>query len=115
MRNYNPGDLLTPGEVAAINRVDPKTVTRWAASGKMPSIRTPGGHRRFYWAAVAAALMGDDPWEALTIHGLPTPARPGNPTPNPTADPAPADPNPTAVRPTGIDPDIRYYLSNPTR
>ena len=39
--------LLTPGEVAALFRVDPKTVTRWAASGRITSIRTPGGHRRF--------------------------------------------------------------------
>lgn len=28
-------------------RVDPKTVTRWATAGRISSIRTPGGHRRF--------------------------------------------------------------------
>lgn len=39
--------LLTPAEVAALFRVDPKTVTRWAAAGRIPSVRTPGGHRRF--------------------------------------------------------------------
>lgn len=39
--------LLTPAEVALIFRVDPKTVTRWAKAGKLSSIRTPGGHRRF--------------------------------------------------------------------
>src|SRR6185503_9749019 len=39
--------LLTPGEVAALFRVDPKTVTRWATAGRIGSIRTPGGHRRF--------------------------------------------------------------------
>ena len=39
--------LLTPSEVAAIFRVDPKTVTRWAKVGKLSSIRTLGGHRRF--------------------------------------------------------------------
>jgi len=32
--------LLTPGEVAALFRVDPKTVTRWAAAGRIGSIRT---------------------------------------------------------------------------
>ena len=37
--------LLTPGEVAALFRVDPKTVTRWATAGRIGSIRTPGGHR----------------------------------------------------------------------
>ena len=40
-------DLLTPNEVAAIFRVNPKTVTRWAQSGKISAIRTLGGHRRF--------------------------------------------------------------------
>ncbi|HOF64082.1 MAG TPA: BldC family transcriptional regulator [Dermatophilaceae bacterium] len=39
--------LLTPGEVAALFRVDPKTVTRWAKSGKLTAIRTLGGHRRY--------------------------------------------------------------------
>ena len=39
--------LLTPGEVAALFRVDPKTVTRWAKAGKLSSIRTLGGHRRY--------------------------------------------------------------------
>jgi excisionase family DNA binding protein len=42
-----PDKLLTPSEVAAIFRVDPKTVTRWAKVGKLSSIRTLGGHRRF--------------------------------------------------------------------
>jgi excisionase family DNA binding protein len=39
--------LLTPQEVAALFRVDPKTVTRWAKAGKIPAIRTLGGHRRY--------------------------------------------------------------------
>ena len=39
--------LLTAAEVAKIFRVDPKSVTRWAVNGKIVSIRTPGGHRRF--------------------------------------------------------------------
>ncbi|MDP9223860.1 MAG: BldC family transcriptional regulator [Actinomycetota bacterium] len=41
-------ELLTPAEVAALFRVDPKTVTRWAATGKLSTIRTLGGHRRFH-------------------------------------------------------------------
>lgn len=48
--------LLTPGEVAALFRVDPKTVTRWAAAGRISSIRTPGGHRRFPESEVRALL-----------------------------------------------------------
>ena len=39
--------LLTPAEVAALFRVDPKTVTRWARAGKLTSLRTLGGHRRY--------------------------------------------------------------------
>ena len=51
--------LLTPGEVAALFRVNPKTVTRWAASGRISSIRTPGGHRRFRESEVRALLRGE--------------------------------------------------------
>jgi excisionase family DNA binding protein len=46
------GELLTPGEVARIFRVDPKTVARWAKAGRIESIRTLGGHRRFSAATV---------------------------------------------------------------
>lgn len=53
------GKLLTPGEVAAMFRVDPKTVTRWAAAGRISSIRTPGGHRRFRESEVRALLAGE--------------------------------------------------------
>ena len=50
--------LLTPAEVAAAFRVDPKTVTRWAKAGKLSSIRTLGGHRRYLEADVVAILSG---------------------------------------------------------
>ncbi|HUR77468.1 MAG TPA: BldC family transcriptional regulator [Acidimicrobiales bacterium] len=40
-------NLLTPAEVATLFRVSPKTVTRWARSGKLTALRTLGGHRRF--------------------------------------------------------------------
>lgn len=48
--------LMTPGEVAALFRVDPKTVARWAAAGRIRSIRTPGGHRRFLESEVRELL-----------------------------------------------------------
>lgn len=48
--------LMTPREVAAVFRVDPKTVTRWARAGKLASVRTIGGHRRFYAAEVERLL-----------------------------------------------------------
>ncbi len=50
--------LLTPSEVASLFRVDPKTVTRWAKSGKLTSIRTLGGHRRYREDEVRALLAG---------------------------------------------------------
>ena len=50
--------LLTPSEVATLFRVDPKTVTRWAKAGKLSSIRTLGGHRRYREAEVRALLAG---------------------------------------------------------
>lgn len=49
--------LLTPAEVAAIFKVDPKTVTRWARDGKLTSIRTLGGHRRYNEAEVQALVQ----------------------------------------------------------
>ena len=52
-------ELLTPGEVARALRVDPKTVTRWAHSGRLPSVRTPGGHHRFYREDVERLLAGE--------------------------------------------------------
>ena len=48
--------LLTPAEVASLFRVDPKTVTRWAKSGKLTSIRTLGGHRRYKESEVKVLL-----------------------------------------------------------
>ena len=49
--------LLTPSEVANLFRVDPKTVTRWAKAGKLTSIRTLGGHRRYKESEVKALLI----------------------------------------------------------
>jgi len=65
--------LLTPSEVATLFRVDPKTVTRWAKAGKLSSIRTLGGHRRYRESEVRALLAGRS--------GEPTPApQPGQVT-----------------------------------
>lgn len=55
-------NLLTPGEVARILRVDPKTVTRWATQGRIQSVRTPGGHRRFFAAEIMGIAEGGLPW-----------------------------------------------------
>jgi excisionase family DNA binding protein len=46
-QEWSKGNLLTPAEVAAIFRVDPKTVAGWARCGKLRAIKTLGGHRRY--------------------------------------------------------------------
>jgi len=48
--------LLTPAEVAQMFRVSPKTVTRWARTGKLSATRTLGGHRRFQESEVREFL-----------------------------------------------------------
>jgi excisionase family DNA binding protein len=53
-------ELLTPSEVAKLFRVDPKTVTRWARSGKLSAVRTLGGHRRYRLSEIRAILGLDD-------------------------------------------------------
>jgi excisionase family DNA binding protein len=50
--------LMTPGEVAQLLRVNPKTVTRWAIANKLTCIRTPGGHRRYRITEVMKILDG---------------------------------------------------------
>ncbi|AYY14651.1 helix-turn-helix domain-containing protein [Actinobacteria bacterium YIM 96077] len=57
--------LLTPAEVAAMFRVDPKTVTRWAKAGKLESIRTLGGHRRYRESEVRNLLSGQVPGQRI--------------------------------------------------
>jgi excisionase family DNA binding protein len=54
--NEVPDALLTPSEVAAMFRVNPKTVTRWARAGKLNAIRTLGGHRRFRVSEIRRCL-----------------------------------------------------------
>jgi excisionase family DNA binding protein len=49
---------MTPAEVAALFRVDPKTVTRWADAGKVTAVRTLGGHRRYSRDEVQNLLAG---------------------------------------------------------
>ncbi len=60
MSAARPADrLMTPGEVARLFNVDPKTVSRRALAGRISSIRTPGGHRRFRESEIQALLDGD--------------------------------------------------------
>jgi excisionase family DNA binding protein len=56
--------LLTPAEVASLFKVDPKTVTRWAQAGKISSLKTLGGHRR-YRASQIHALFDASEWAGI--------------------------------------------------
>lgn len=51
------GRLLRTREVALLFQVSERAVTDWARKGRIPSVRTPGGHRR-YPADEVRALLG---------------------------------------------------------
>ena len=55
----NQDELMTPGEVARLFAVDPKTVSRWANAGKISSVKTIGGHRRFLASEIRAKLAAN--------------------------------------------------------
>ena len=42
-----PASYLHTAEVADILHVSPKTVSRWAKEGRLPFLKTLGGHRRY--------------------------------------------------------------------
>ena len=50
--------LMTPSEVAEAFYVSVHTVTLWARTGKLRSIRTPGGQRRYFREDIEAILKG---------------------------------------------------------
>ncbi len=64
-QQQEPEALLTPAEVAAMFRVNPKTVTRWARAGKISAIRTLGGHRRFRASEIRSFLEQVDAVEPV--------------------------------------------------
>ena len=49
MRQPKPSEPkhLTASQAAALLQVSPKTVSRWAKEGKLPFMKTLGGHRRY--------------------------------------------------------------------
>ena len=51
--------LLTPAEAAGKFNVSPKTVTRWAREGRLSTIRTLGGHRRYRESEVEALVAAN--------------------------------------------------------
>jgi excisionase family DNA binding protein len=65
----DPQRLLTPAEVAAKFRVDPKTVSRWQRKGLLSCIRTLGNHRRLF-ATEVEALLRDGPQATADLADL---------------------------------------------
>ncbi|MEU8301969.1 helix-turn-helix domain-containing protein [Actinomadura sp. NPDC048955] len=59
--DFGPHQLLSPGDVAKIFRVTPKTVGQWAEQGKLTSVRTPGGARRFSRHQIEHYLHNEHP------------------------------------------------------
>ena len=49
---------LRAAEVADILHVTPKTVSRWAKEGKLPFLKTLGGHRRYPEAEIRDLAEG---------------------------------------------------------
>ena len=54
----DPPSYLHTAEVAATLHVSPKTVSRWAKEGKLPFLKTLGGHRRY--PAAEISQLADD-------------------------------------------------------
>jgi excisionase family DNA binding protein len=66
----NAEALLTPGEVARLFRVDPKTVTRWEKDGRLASVKTLGGHRRYPQTQINALLTAPGPGDGAVLLAL---------------------------------------------
>jgi MerR family regulatory protein len=57
---YDDGEILTPGVVAELFAVTPRTIRRWADAGKLPSFRTVGGWPRFRWGDIPRSVARDN-------------------------------------------------------
>lgn len=53
-------DVLIPGELAKLFRVNPKTAARW----NLKCFRTPGGHKRYHKVDVREAMIRKNMGEA---------------------------------------------------
>jgi excisionase family DNA binding protein len=57
-----PSPATTPhlrtADVAELLGVSPKTIARWAKEGKLPFLRTLGGHRRYPEPAIRELAAG---------------------------------------------------------
>lgn len=51
-RRHQHRSFFTRAEVAQLFEVAPNTVNRWVLGGKLPSVVTPGGRRRYPVGAI---------------------------------------------------------------
>jgi excisionase family DNA binding protein len=63
---------MTPAEVAAELGVNPAAVRRWAESGVLPALKTPGGRRRYrasdvrsLGAVIATGISFEEHWRQV--------------------------------------------------
>jgi excisionase family DNA binding protein len=59
--------FLSRGEVARLFGVSVSTVTRWARTGLVPAVRTPGGHYRFRADDMRRAARAGSPNELVRL------------------------------------------------
>ena len=70
------GTMLRTADVALLFEVSERTVSEWARKGQIPSVRTPGGHRRYPAEEIRCILDAnrrqsqDDPPSSSTITPL---------------------------------------------
>lgn len=67
------GRLLRTGEVAKLFQVSERTVAEWARRGRIPSVRTPGGHRLYPADEVRRLLVASEQAEAPESPDAPEP------------------------------------------
>jgi excisionase family DNA binding protein len=51
--------LLRTNDVATLFQVSERTVAEWARRGRIPSVRTPGGHRRYPAGQIRDLLLAN--------------------------------------------------------
>jgi excisionase family DNA binding protein len=64
-------DLLVTSEVAKLFHVSRETIHYWCRTGRLPSYRTAGGHRRFDSQVIRRILAEMDPGQPHGVLGLP--------------------------------------------
>lgn len=62
-------EWMTPGEVAALFGVSPKTVVRWFEERELPYAKTLGGHRRYNRKVVEELVAAAGNTGAVAVGG----------------------------------------------